>query len=121
MAGVEWKLFSAGKFKVEGNPFGPATPEFEDFQNKRAADYYAMFTKAVAKGRKVPVETVRNGMGEGRVLGAQDALKENMIDGVMSLDELVAKVQKDLRAGSSRRPGRAAALAQAQADIAALS
>jgi signal peptide peptidase SppA len=122
MAGIEWKLFSAGKFKVEGNPFGPTTPEFEEFQNKRAADYYTMFTKAVAKGRRVSIEAVRNGMGEGRVLGAQDALKENMIDGVMGLDELVAKVQKDLRAGSSaRRSNRAAAFASAQADIQALS
>ena len=116
MAGVRIELFSAGKYKVEGHPFGPMSEEGKAFAHKRAMDYYGDFTRAVAKGRGVAVETVRNGMGEGRVLGAKDALAEKMIDGIATMDEVIAKMQRQSRA----QPARRAALANAQAQLAVL-
>lgn len=55
----------------------------------RTQDYYQSFVKAVAKGRNVSIDTVRNGMGQGRVLGSDAALQEKMVDGVMTFDEVV--------------------------------
>ena len=56
--------------------------------------YYGMFTGAVAKGRKVSVEQVRNDMGQGRVLSAPDALKAGMIDGIDTFDAVIRHMQK---------------------------
>lgn len=114
--GVNITLVSAGKYKVEGNPFEPLSDEARADTQARVDTYYRAFVHAVAKGRGVSVDQVRNGMGEGRVLLADDALKAGMVDGVMSFDDLVAKMQR----GSKQRSARAAAFAQAQADIAGL-
>lgn len=108
--GVDIRLISAGKFKVEGHPYDVLGDEAASFMQSRVDDYYAAFTNAVSKGRGVPVGQVRDGMGQGRVLGAQAALAEKMVDGVMTFDELVRKMQRDAKASS--RPNRAAARAR---------
>lgn len=95
--GVDIKLISAGKFKVEGHPYDVLGAEAEAFMQSRVDDYYAAFTTAVAKGRGVPVADVRDGMGQGRVLGAPAALDEKMVDGVLTFDELVRKMQKSAK------------------------
>src|SRR5207237_658507 len=77
------------------------TPEAIAYQEQRAQDYYGMFTKAVAKGRGVPIDAVRNGMGEGRVLGADAALAANMIDGIMTFEQVVKKMQRDARSSAA--------------------
>ncbi|WP_167759966.1 S49 family peptidase [Paraburkholderia pallida] len=108
IAGVDIQLFSAGKYKTEMSPFSEGlTPAAVAYQEQRAQDYYAMFTRAVAKGRNVTVDTVRNGMGQGRVLGARDALSQRMIDGVMPFEDLVRRMQGSARGGRSGRSAQA--------------
>lgn len=92
--GVDVTLISAGKYKTEGNPYGPLGDEAKGFLQSRTDDYYGAFTRDVAKGRKVKAEDVRAGMGQGRVLGATQALAENMVDGVMTFDQVIRQVQK---------------------------
>ena len=117
-AGVKTTMISAGKFKTEGNPYAPLDEEALAFMQSRVNDYYGAFTKAVAKGRGVSIDAVRNGMGQGRVLGADAALAEKMVDGVMTFDDVVRKMQRNAKA--SMRPA-ASRVAQAQRDIAILS
>jgi signal peptide peptidase SppA len=105
--GISVTLISAGKFKTEGNPFGPLDEEAIANTQASVDDYYAMFTKAVAKGRGVPIDSVRNGMGQGRVLGADAALAEKMVDGVMPFGDVVKKMQRS--AGPRGRSALAAA------------
>lgn len=93
-AGVTTTLISAGKFKVEANPYGPLDADARDFMQSRINDYYSTFTRDVAKGRGVPVDQVRGGMGQGRVLGAEQAKAEKMIDGVMTLDQVIRQAQR---------------------------
>jgi len=90
-------LISAGKYKTEGNPYAPMDEEALAFAQSRVDDYHAAFVRAVARGRAVSVAHVRDGMGQGRVLGAQAALAEHMIDGVMSMPELIRKMQRTAR------------------------
>lgn len=116
MAGISIELFSAGKYKTEGHPFGPMTEEAKLYQQQRAQDYYGAFTKAVAKGRGVPIDTVREGMGQGRVVGADVALAERMIDGIATMEEVMGKLQRAARGQAPKR----SALAQARAQMAAL-
>ena len=91
--GIKTTLVSAGKFKVEGNPYVPLDPEAQAFMQSRVDDYYNAFIQAVAVGRGVSVDDVRNGMGEGRVLGADAALAQRMVDGIASFDDVLARMQ----------------------------
>lgn len=113
--GVNVTLISAGKFKVEGNPYQPLDAEAQQFMQSRVDDYYAAFTKGVAKGRKVGIDQVRTGMGQGRVLGADQALAEKMVDGIATFDDVVARMQRNIRAA---KPAAASRLAIAQREIA---
>lgn len=111
--GIKTTLISAGKYKVEGNPYEPLSEDAQAFMQSRVDDYYTAFTKAVAKGRGVSIDSVRNGMGQGRVLGADAALAENMVDGIATMDEVIKKMSRNARQGRS-------ALKAAQAELAIL-
>ena len=91
--GIKPTLISAGKFKVEGNPYSALDEEALGFMQSRVDEYYAAFVKGVAKGRGVGVEQVRTGMGEGRVLGADTAVAQGMVDGVATFDQVIAKMR----------------------------
>lgn len=111
--GIKTTLISAGKYKVEGNPYEPLGEDAQAFMQSRVNDYYSAFTKAVAKGRGVAIDAVRNGMGQGRVLGADAALAEKMVDGIATMDEVIKKMSRSARTGRS-------ALKAAQAELAIL-
>ena len=113
--GVKPTLISAGKYKVEGNPYAPLDADAQSFMQSRVDDYYAAFTKAIAKGRNVPISQVRSGMGEGRVLGADAALAQNMVDGVSTFSDVVKKMQRDLK--SSKPKANRLALARRELEI----
>lgn len=100
--GVKPTLISAGKFKVEGNPYVPLDEQAQAFMQSRVDDYYNAFIQAVSVGRGVSIKDVQSGMGEGRILGAQAALAQNMVDGVATFDEVLAKMQSNVRASTSR-------------------
>ena len=95
--GVAPTLISAGKYKVEGNPYAPLDADAQGFMQSRVDDYYAAFTKGVARGRGVPIAQVRDGMGQGRVLGADAAVTQNMVDGVATFDDVVRKMRRDAK------------------------
>lgn len=78
--GIAPTLISAGKFKGEGNPFGPLTDDARAFIKGRVDQIYSTFVRDVAKGRKVPVDDVRSGYGQGRTVSAADALSLGMVD-----------------------------------------
>lgn len=111
--GVVTKFISAGKFKVEGNPFEPLSEEAEANLQESVDGFYTTFVKAVAQGRNVSVDDVRNGMGQGRVLDAQAALKAGMVDGVATFDQVVASMQKKGKTSTAAR-------SKAEIDIAEL-
>ncbi len=93
-AGIKTTLISAGKYKTEGAPFGPLGEEALAAIQARVDDYYGMFTAAVAKGRGVPVAQVRSGFGEGRVVGAKEAVAQGMADRIDILEGVVAELLK---------------------------
>ena len=113
--GVTPTLISAGKYKTEGNSFQPLDEEALSFMQSRVDDYYGAFVRGVAKARNVPVAQVRDGMGQGRCLGASAALAEQMVDGICTFDELVSRMQKQIKA--SRAPAPASRRASAMRDL----
>ena len=104
--GVKPTLISAGKYKVEGNPYVPLDEQAQAFMQSRVDDYYNAFVEAVAIGRGFSVNDVRTGMGEGRVLGADAALSQNMVDGIASFDDVLAKMQANIRSTPVRNTSR---------------
>lgn len=114
-AGVKTTLISAGKYKTEGNPYGPMDGDALAFMQTRIDDYYGAFTRAVAKGRAAPIDSVRGGMGQGRVLGAKDALEQKMVDGIATFGEVLKNMARQV--GAPNRSGRASSLAAARREI----
>lgn len=95
--GVKPTLISAGKYKVEGNPYVPLDEQAQAFMQSRVDDYYNAFIEAVSVGRGASIQDVQTSMGEGRILGAQAALAQNMVDGIATFDEVIAKMQANVR------------------------
>ena len=97
-------LITAGKHKGEGNPYAPLSDEDRAAVQARVDEFYGMFVKAVARGRGRRVEEVRSGFGEGRVVGAREALAMGMVDRVETMTETLARL-------AGRRAGGRTALA----------
>jgi signal peptide peptidase SppA len=102
-AGVTTTLISAGKYKTEGNPYEPLSADARAFMQSRVDDYYGAFTKAVARHRGVQVASVRDGMGAGRVLGAQAAKDAGMVDDIATFDDVIRRLSKNSRQSAKAR------------------
>lgn len=113
--GVKVTTISAGKFKVEGSPFEPLGDEAKAALQKRVDEYYDMFARAVAKGRNATPEAVRSGFGEGRVVGAKEAVKLGMADRMATMGQVFAKLGLAAEA-PARAEGEAAPLAAGASD-----
>ncbi len=90
--GIETTLISAGKYKVEGNPFEPLDEEAAAEKQRKVDVYYDMFLAAIAKGRKTTVARVEANFGEGRMVMPPDALEAGMVDRVETLEATLARL-----------------------------
>jgi len=91
-AGLAITLISAGKFKTEGNPYEPLGVNARAAMQHRVDQYYGQFVKAVASNRGVSQTAVRAGYGQGRMLGAAEAMRAGMIDHVETLDQMLMRI-----------------------------
>lgn len=101
--GIDVTLISAGKFKVEGNPFGPLDDDARAAIQSSVDDYYSAFVSAVAKHRGVTTADVTAGFGEGRCVGAQKALASNMVDRIETFDAAISRLMTKPRALAPKR------------------
>jgi signal peptide peptidase SppA len=90
--GVKTTLITAGKYKGEGNPYEPLGDEARAAIQDRVDGYYHMFLNAVARNRGVGSADVRDGFGEGRVVGAKAAKAGGMVDRIATLDETIDRL-----------------------------
>lgn len=97
-AGVKTTVISAGKHKVDGNPFEPLSEDYRAHLQAAVDAAYAAFVKAVARGRGVSVSDVRRGFGEGRSLSAVDAKAAGLIDRIATMDDTMARLSGQGRA-----------------------
>jgi ClpP class serine protease len=91
MAGVKTTLISAGKYKVEGNPYEPLSAQARGSIQYIVDSFYGMFTKAVARGRGVSQAAVRDSYGQGRMVLAAAAVRQGMADSVATMDATLAR------------------------------
>lgn len=121
MVGVAVTYITAGKYKAEANPNQPLAPEALAYEQSRVDDYYAMFVRAVARGRGKTVADVRGeSFGEGRVMGAKASAAAGMIDGIATFDQALARARQ-LARGPSRSAPSAVIVPSSRAALAAVS
>ena len=89
--GVKVSLISAGKYKVEGNPYEPLSDDARANLQSQVDAFYSMFTKSVARNRDTTTSAVQNGFGQGRMVLAADAVKEGMADKVATMAQTLAR------------------------------
>lgn len=87
--GIKTTLVSAGKYKVEGNPFEPLGDDAAAAWQSEVDGYYSDFVNSVARNRGVSASAVRSGYGEGRVLRAAEAVKEGLADRVGTFESVL--------------------------------
>jgi len=90
--GIDITLISAGRFKTEGNPFEVLGDAAKNALQSRVNEYYDMFISAIAGNRTVSDESVRTGFGEGRVVGADEAVKIGMADSIDTIESVIARL-----------------------------
>ena len=76
--GIGVTYIHAGKYKVEGLPDAPLEKEARGEMQRHVDRYYRMFVESVARNRGVTVERVEAEFGQGRIVGAADAIIRGM-------------------------------------------
>jgi capsid assembly protease len=104
--GLKYTLISAGKHKVDANPYEALSDEAREHLQAGVDEWYGAFVNAVASHRGVSAKDVRTGYGEGRVLTAKAAKAAGMVDRVATLDDVLA----DLTGGKGARSRRSASV-----------
>ncbi|NEU95059.1 S49 family peptidase [Bradyrhizobium uaiense] len=91
--------------KNEAHPFAPLSDEAKAYLQGRANEAGADFVKAVAGGRRVTQTKVREEFGQGRMLGAREAVARGMADRIATLDQVIGGMlqQRSPRPSSRRR------------------
>jgi signal peptide peptidase SppA len=91
--GVATTMISAGKYKTEGNPYGPLSEEAQVAIQGRIDQSYAAFVDAVARGRggNTTVATVNDRFGQGRMFGAQELVDRRMADTIATLPQTLER------------------------------
>jgi HK97 family phage major capsid protein len=101
--GVAYTLIKAGKYKAEGLSHFPLDEAAKEAYEARVNEWYDQFTRGVATMRGTSPKDVREGYGQGRTVGAKQAVAQNLADRVGTLDDVLGKLlKKSAKAGGAR-------------------
>ena len=92
--GLQMVTFKSGKMKDMLSGSRPSTPEEREYVQNLVMQTYAKFVGIVAAERKIPEDTLRSGVADGRVLSGKDALDAKLIDSLGDLDDAVKKAME---------------------------
>jgi signal peptide peptidase SppA len=102
--GIKVTYISAGENKVDGNPDEPLSDSARQHMQQIVNEANNRFLNAVAQGRGVSIDQVRDNYGGGKVFGAETALELGMIDGIQTLDSVVGRASEGgFNAGPTQR------------------
>jgi len=85
--GVKTTLIHAGKYKVEGNPFGPLSDEAREHIQASVDKAHGHFINRVASNRHVSKKTVAEDFGQGRMFDADTSVSLGMADQIATLEQ----------------------------------
>jgi protease-4 len=92
--GVDSVVFKSGQFKDILNGAREMTPEEKAYIQAMVMETYGKFVQIVADERKLPVDELRNGIADGRIISGKDALKEKLINQLGYVEDAYAKARE---------------------------
>ena len=96
-------LVSAGPRKVDGNPYEPLSDAARADIQKRVDEVYGQFLASVSAGRGVSVDRVREDYGQGRTMGADEALAAGLVDRIETRHQMLARLTEPKQSVPARR------------------
>jgi ClpP class serine protease len=102
-AGWTNTVFRQPPAKAERNMYEALTEEAKEYAQRIIDEVYGEFVSAVARHRSVKTSVVRSNFGQGRLLGAKDAVSAGMADGVSTMGQVLAKLSGGRGRGSRTR------------------
>jgi signal peptide peptidase SppA len=99
--GVKTTEIYAGQYKRIASSYAPLSAEGKQTIQDQVDYLYAVFVADVAAQRGVSEETVLKSMADGRVFIGQQALDAGLVDGVSTLEALVAELKRSRAQGGA--------------------
>lgn len=108
--GVKTTEIFAGQYKRISSSYAPLTKEGRQSMQDQVDYTYSLFVAAVAQQRGASEATVLKDMADGRTFIGQQAIDAGLVDGVSTLDALVAQLNQSRTEGgltpASRKAGK---------------
>jgi len=104
--GIKTTEIAAGKYKRIASSYEPLSKEGRQTIQDQVDYTYRLFVDAVAQHRGVSADQVLQDMADGRIFIGQQAIDAGLVDGVSTLDALVAQLNERRSSGN---PGAGAA------------
>ena len=99
--GMKAFTLKTGKYKDSGSPVRPMTDDERALLQGVIDSTHGQFVKAVAEGRKIPVEQVRS-IADGRIFSGEQALAAKLVDRLGSFQDAIEEAGR--LAGISGEP-----------------
>jgi len=100
--GIAVTFVQAGEKKTDGNPYEPLSERARHDLQTEVDSFYRMFVEDVARNRGVSVEHVKEHFGQGGRVLADDALRVGMVDGIITLEDLLQSELASLHSSQAR-------------------
>ena len=91
--GVKAEVVKAGAHKDLASPFRKMGPQDKKIIQNVLDDVHEQFIEAVAQGRKMPVDKVRQ-IADGRIFSGRQAISEGLVDKIGDLQDAIAGAKK---------------------------
>jgi protease IV len=91
--GLKTTVIKTGKHKDVGSPLRPLSKEDQGILQSLLNDVHNQFMEAVAQGRKLPPDKVKD-LADGRIFTGQQAKSLGLIDQIGTLEEAIAHAGK---------------------------
>lgn len=99
--GIKSYTLKTGKYKDSGSPVRAFSPEDRAMLQSVIDNTHEQFVRAVAEGRKLPLEDVRK-IADGRILSGEQAMKHKLVDRLGTLQDAIEEAGK--QSGISGEP-----------------
>ena len=99
--GVRTTEITAGKYKRVASAYAPLSEEGRKTLQDQVDYTYSVFVDAVAQNRGASVEQVLERMADGRVFLGDQAVEAGLVDGIATLDEVIAGMKKHRRSATA--------------------
>lgn len=98
--GLEATVIKSGKFKDIGSPYRETSAAERELLQKLIDDTYQDFLKAVAEGRKMPIDKVRT-LADGRIYTGNQAFQHKMVDVLGDYNSALSALKKQAQLGEN--------------------